>query len=249
MNWLGASNWQIVLSVGTPVAVALILFALEARGRLAAALQTPLGLVGPYFTSVAILFGLISALLMSDVWLKETAARQSIQAEDAALRALFQIARINDLPALAPLLKAYVAAAAKENPHSRAEPGARTRTDRAYEAIVSSVTHAYGLDGANRAFILSTAGELRRARDRRLYLADDETVGIKWLSIILLGALTQIAIMLVHTGNRRAVRVSVAVFTVAFTFCLAIVAVFDTPFETTLADEPEQTFNRTLEAF
>jgi hypothetical protein len=249
MRWLDPSSWQIILSVATPVAVALILFALEARGPLAPALQKPLGLVGPYFASVAILFGLVSALLMSDVWQKDNAARQSVQAEDDALRALFQLARANDLPELAPLLKAYAAAAAKENPYSRAAPDARQKTDRAYEAIVSSVSQAHGLESSTRTFLLSTAAEMRRARDRRLYVADDETVGIKWLSMIVLGALTQIAILLVHTGSRPAVRVSVSLFTIAFTFCLLIVAIFDTPFEVTLANEPGGTFKQTLEEF
>lgn len=247
MNWLGPSSWQIILSVATPVAVALILFALEARGPLAPSLQKSLGLVGPYFTSVAILFGLMSALLMNDVWQKDNAARQSVQAEDDAMRALFQLARANALPELTPLLKTYAAAAAKENPYSRAAPDARQNTDRAYEAIVSTLSNAYGIESATRIFLLSTAAEMRRARDRRLYVADDETVGIKWLSIIVLGALTQVAVMLVHTGSRTAVRVSVALFTVAFTFCLLIVAVFDTPFEVTLANEPGKTFHQTLE--
>lgn len=247
MGWLESSHWQIVLSVAMPVAVALLLFALEARGPLAPFLQKSLGLVGPYFTSVAILFGLMSALLMNDVWQKDNAANQSVQAEDDAMRALFQLARANDLPELSSLLKTYAETAAKENPHSRAAPDARQQTDRAYEAIVSSVSHAYGVEGATRSFILSTATEMRRARDRRLYLADDETVGIKWLSIIVLGALTQIAILLVHTGSRRAVRVSVSLFTVAFTFCLLIVAIFDTPFEVTLVNEPGRTFHQTLE--
>jgi hypothetical protein len=249
MSWLVTSNWEIALSVATPVAVALILFALEARGPLAPALQKSLGLVGPYFASVAILFGLMAALLMNDVWQRDNMARQSVQAEDDAMRALFQLARANDLPELAPLLEAYAAAAAKENPYSRALPDARQKTDRAYEAIVSTLSQPHGLESSVRTFLLSTAAEMRRARDRRLYVADDETVGIKWLSIIVLGALTQIAVMLVHTGSRQAVRVSVTLFTVAFTFCLVIVAIFDTPFEVTLADEPGRTFHQTLEEF
>jgi hypothetical protein len=67
--------------------------------------------------------------------------------------------------------------------------------------------------------------------------------------MIVLGALTQIAILLVHTGERTAVRISVSLFTVAFTFCLLIVAIFDTPFEMTLVNEPGKTFNRTLGEF
>lgn len=246
MDWFFVSGWQIVLSLLTPLAVALLIVILEKRGPLAPALQRTTGLVGPYFTSIAILFGLFAALLMTDVWRKESAAWQSVQAEDDALRAIVQLARANDFEAdLVPEIKAYIAAASRENPYSRAAPTARDDTDRAYEALLRQAIHVPGLDGPTRTSLLATFGELRRERDHRLFLADDETVSIKWVSILVLGALTQIAIMLVHVGNRRAIRVSVGLFTVAFTFCLVMVAVFDTPFELLLSNEPGQTLNQT----
>ncbi|HEY6984085.1 hypothetical protein [Reyranella sp.] len=239
------STWEIVLSVITPVAVAVLIVALEAHGPLAPALQKTTGLVGPYFTSVAILFGLFTALLMNDVWQKDTAARQSVQIEDDALRAVIQLARVNGLEAgLVPRLKSYVAAAGGENPYSE---GRREKTDAAYAALLAAATHAAGVDTVARTTLLGALTELRQARERRLSLADRATTVIKWLSILVLGALTQIAIMLVHIGNRRAIRVSVGLFTVAFTFCLVIVALFDTPFELALAKEPGATLNRTIE--
>ncbi|WIM10977.1 hypothetical protein [Enhydrobacter sp.] len=239
------STWQIVLSIVTPLAVALLILTLEARGPLAPALQKTTGLVAPYFTAVAILFGLFAALLMSDVWEKDNAARQSVEIEDDSLRAVIQLARVNGVSAaLLPRIKAYVAAASGENPY---RDGAREKTDAAYEALLAVASHADGLDTTARTALLGALTELRHARDRRLYLADEGTTAIKWLSILILGALTQIAIMLVHIGNRRAIRVSVGLFTVAFTFCLVVVALFDTPFELALAHEPGATLNRTIE--
>jgi hypothetical protein len=239
------STWQIVLSIVTPLAVALLILTLEARGPLAPALQKTTGLVAPYFTAVAVLFGLFAALLMSDVWEKDNAARQSVEIEDDSLRAVVQLARVNGVSAvLLPRIKAYVATASGENPY---RDGAREKTDAAYEALLAVASHADGLDTTARTALLGALTELRHARDRRLYLADEGTTAIKWLSILILGALTQIAIMLVHIGNRRAIRVSVGLFTVAFTFCLVIVALFDTPFELALAHEPGATLNRTIE--
>ncbi len=239
------STWQIVLSVVTPVAVALLILALEVRGPLAPVLQKATGLVGPYFASISILFGLVAALLMNDVWEKDSAARQSVQAEEDAVRAVIQFARVNGIEAmLAPQIKAYAAAAGAENPYSE---GTREKTNAAYEALLSVAVHASGLDTVARTSLLGALAELRQARDRRLYLADEGTTAIKWLSILVLGALTQVAIMLVHIGNRRAIRVSVGLFTVAFTFCLVIVAVFDMPFELALSHEPAATFGRTVE--
>jgi hypothetical protein len=247
MSWSFLFDREIVLSLLTPLAVALLIFILEKRGPLAAANHKTTGLVGPYFTSVAILFGLFAALLMTDVWRKESAAWQSVQAEDDALRAIVQLARVNDFEGeLVPEIKAYVAAASRENPYSNATPTARDDTDRAYEALLRQAIHVPGLDGPTRTSLLATFGELRRERDHRLLLADDETVSIKWVSILVLGALTQIAILLVHIGNRRAIRVSVGLFTVAFTFCLVMVAVFDSPFDALLADEPGRTLSQTI---
>ena len=241
------SNWQIFLSVVTPTVVAFLICLLERKGPLARSLQKPIGLVAPYFTVISILFGLVAALLMSDVWQKDIAAHQSVQAEDDAVRAILGIARINGIEATVVLdLKAYSAAAAKESPHSRAGKTARDDTDRAYQALLSTLSNAKALDAPVKANLLATATELRQARDRRLYLADDETAPIKWLSALVLGALTQVSLLLVHTGNRCATRVGIGLFTVAFTFCLVIIALFDQPFELVLSHEPGATLSRTL---
>ena len=242
------SNWQIFLSVVTPTVVAFLICLLERKGPLARSLHRPIGLVAPYFTVISILFGLVAALLMSDVWQKDIAAHQSVQAEDDAMRAVLSIARINGIEAaVVPDLKTYAAAAAKESPHARAAATAREDTDRAYQAILSTLSHAPGLDTPVKANLLATATELRQARDRRLYLADDETAPIKWLSALVLGALTQVALLLVHTSNRRAMRIGIGLFTVAFTFCLVIIALFDQPFELVLSHEPGATLSRTLQ--
>jgi hypothetical protein len=239
-------GWDIILSLATPFAVAALLFLLEKHGPWAKALQKPTKLVGPYFTAVAILFGLFTAQLMNDAWQKDNAAWQSVRMEDDALRAMIQLARINEQPTLLPIIKAYAVADAKEDPHSLA---ARNTTDAAYEALVDNITHAPTVDNSVRSFELATAGEMRRARDRRLYLTDDAVAPAKWFSILILGALTQLAILLVHTGSRSAVRVSVMLFTVAFAFCLVMVAIFDMPFETILFSEPATTLNATIKTF
>jgi len=247
MGGLGASDWEVVLSVVTPTFVAVLICLLEARGPLAPSIQRTTGLVGPYFTSVAILFGLFTTQLMSEVWQKENASRQTIDAEDDAMREIFRLTRVNGLEAMiVPHLKAYAESAIKENPYTHDGLEARATTDKSYEGLLSSVVRAPALEASNRAALMNATEELRRARDRRLYLADDATVPIKWLSIIVLGALTQIAILLVHVGNRRAIRASVGLFTIAFTFCLVIVAIFDTPFAGVLANEPGATVARTL---
>jgi len=247
MSWLTFSPWQIALSVVTPILVAVLVCLAETRGPLAAPLQKTTGIVAPYFTGIALLFALVTAQMLTEVWQKDNASRQSVQAEDDAIRALLHLARVHGVEAaVLPPIKAYIAAAAQENPFSRVGSKPRRATDRAYEALQGSLVAAPGLGEATRSVLLATGVELRRARDRRLYNADDQTAAIKWASVLVLGALTQIAIMLVHIGHRRALRVSVWFFTVAFAFCLVLIAVFDAPFEVALVHEPGTTLNRTL---
>jgi hypothetical protein len=247
MSWVAFSTWQIALSVVTPALVALLVCLAETRGPLAAPLQKTTGIVAPYFTGIALLFALVTAQMLTEVWQKDNASRLSVQAEDNAIRALMHLARVHGLEAtLAPPIKAYIAAAVQENPFSRVGSQPRLATDRAYEALQGVLVGAPGLGEQARGVLLATGVELRQARDRRLYLADEQTAPIKWASVLALGALTQVAIMLVQLGNRRAVRVTVGFFTVAFTFCLVLIAVFDAPFEVSLAHEPGDTLNNTL---
>ncbi|CAN5914549.1 hypothetical protein BH11PSE3_BH11PSE3_20720 [soil metagenome] len=58
------------------------------------------------------------------------------------------------------------------------------------------------------------------------------------LAIVIFGALTQVALMLVHIGQRPAMRVAVSLFTVALSACLIVMAIFDSPFDKILSDEP-----------
>jgi hypothetical protein len=247
MSWFAFSPWQIILSVVVPALVAVVVCLAETRGPLAAPLQKTTGIVGPYFTGLAILFALVASQMLTEVWQKDNAARLSVQAEDDAIRAMMHLARVHGLEAaIVPPIKAYIAAAARESPFSKVGSKPRDTTDRAYEALQGALARAPGLDVPARGTLLATGVELRHARDRRLYLADDQTTAIKWASVLVLGALTQIAIMLVHIGHRRALRVSVGFFTVAFAFCLVLIAIFDAPFEASLAQEPADTLNETL---
>ena len=49
-----------------------------------------------------------------------------------------------------------------------------------------------------------------------------------------------------HVDNRRAMRVTVGLFTIAFSFCLVVVAIFDAPFDIVLAGEPGTTLREAL---
>lgn len=243
-----ASPWDIAASALLPIGSALLIFLVEAKGPLSRHIRATKGVVAPYFGSVAVLFGLFAALLASDVWQKTNEAKGAVLAESHAVEALAYSARANQIgPLILPRLKAYADAASAEDPHSAAMGPARSETDKAFLDLLTTISQASGLDDSIRMGMLSAAHELLRAHGTRLNLANDVTAPIKWIAILVLGALTQIALLLVHVDNQRAMRAAIGLFTVAFSFCLVIVALFDAPFDIVLAGEPRASLKRTLD--
>ena len=242
-----ASAWQIALAALLPVFFYVLLFLAEAKGPLAKPIQECKGIVAPYFTAISILFGLFAALLAGDVWQKTNGAKWAVQAEGHAVHALAHLARAHGMgDVVLPQLRAYVEAASREQPHSGNLTQQHAATEKAYVDLLKTLSQLPA-DNVARNSLLTAAHELLSAHDNRLYYASDMTPPLKWLSIVIFGLLTQIALLLVHPGNRRASRVAVALFTVAFSFCLLVVAFFDAPFEVVLRDEPEKTMRAALE--
>lgn len=239
MSGLVASGLETGLSAALPVVVAMLIFIAEARGPLAASIHASRGIVAPYFTSVSILFGLFAALLVSDVWQKTNDAKHAVQVESDTVLVLAHLARANGIEgAVVPHLKAYATAASAEDPYSSDISNTRNETGKAYLALLTALSQAPGIEAPARTAMLTAARELLRAHDDRLTLANDVTAPIKWFAILVFGALTQIALLLVHVDNRRAMRVAVGLFTIAFSFCLVVVSLFDAPFDIVLAGEP-----------
>jgi len=242
-----ASGLEVGLSAALPFVVAFIIFLVEARGPLAQRIRASRGVVAPYFTSVSLLFGLFAALLVSDVWQKTNDARHAVQIEADTVLALAHFARANGLEAVVvPRLKAYATAASAENPYSDGIAGTRNETGKAYLDLLTTLSQAPGLEPPARVAMLAAARDLLRAHDDRLSLANDVTAPIKWLAILVFGAITQVALLLVHVDNRRAMRLAVGLFTIAFSFCLVVVAIFDAPFDIVLAGEPGSTLKEAL---
>jgi hypothetical protein len=230
---------QIGLSLIIPIGVALVLFALEASRLTGPALQSWRGVVAPYFVAVSTLFGLFGAILVSDVWQGANNAKRAVQMESSSIRDIHLMARAAGIEAaLLPRLRAYVKAASTEQPASTAIAVQRGETGKAYEALLREIASQTQLDTQMRTALLAGARDLLRAHEDRLHYASDFTAPIKWVAILVFGAITQIALMLVHVESRVPMRIAVGLFTVAFIFCLAIIAIFDAPFEFVLADEP-----------
>jgi hypothetical protein len=240
-------KWEILLSIFGPTLIALTLFTLEARGPLSKPIQASTGIVAPYFSSIAVLFSLFAALLAHDAWQKDAVARQIIDSEHDAIHALAALAVVNGVEAvIVPSLRTYVEKVSKLDPKSSVGGPAHNEATAAHRALMGSVVNAWGLEAASRTALLAATQQLLYLNNQRFHVATDEMSLPKWLSVLGLGAVTQIALMLVHVSNRRAMRVAVGLFTVAVTFCLLVISVFDDPYRLGLVDEPHASLHRIL---
>ena len=219
----------------------------ERRGPLAAPIQACKGLVPAFLPAIAVIFGLFAALLASDAWQKDTLARRILGEEVDAARVIAQFSRAAGIDGqVMPKLKAYLEASSKERHYTPTADAARAVTEKAYEELLAMVLRTPLADAASRATLIKGETDLKRAHDDRFYLAADHTVLIKWLSIVVFGALTQIALMLIHVGQRHHMYVVVGLFTVTFSACLIVVSIFDTPFDRILFDEPAASIREVL---
>ena len=71
---------------------------------------------------------------------------------------------------------------------------------------------------------------IRDSRADRLALASDRTNDIKWITVLIIGVITQLAIALVHLERPRAHGAGVVVFSVAAIVALGLIALQEHPF-------------------
>jgi hypothetical protein len=78
--------------------------------------------------------------------------------------------------------------------------------------------------------MLTAAVRVSTARSTRLSLSSDRTNDLKWISVLILGAITQIALALVHLERPRAMLSALTVFATGAIVALGLIALQEDPF-------------------
>ena len=90
--------------------------------------------------------------------------------------------------------------------------------------------HAFAANTSQRTR-LERALKIRSAHEDRLVLSNDRTVVTKWLAVLLLALITQIAIATVHLEKPRPQMAALFIFTLAAVSILGLLAIHEAPFE------------------
>jgi hypothetical protein len=217
-------GWSLILHALT--------FWLPSR-RWTASLQ---GVVAPFFTSVAVLFALLTGFLGNDVWIRNKEASRAVLVEGDGLKALntLSIAAVSDMSAIRTALRTYTHSVIADEWPRMENQESSPQTDAAMTALlreISNPTIARSASQAVHTAMLDTVLRVRNARAERLSLSTDRTNHVKWASVLILGAITLLAIALVHLERPRAQLAAVLVFASAAVVALSLIAAQEQPFE------------------
>jgi uncharacterized membrane protein len=189
------------------------------------------GVVAPYFTAVALMFGLSFGFLAAEVAQRNRLAWQAVVSEGNALATVRALAGEN--PVLAGAARDYAAAAIGEWPamgHGRADPAAAGALAHLLSTAAEPTIGGQRGSAVQAAVLTAASGRVAAARGDRLAIAADHTHSLKWLGVLLLGVLTQVGLLLVHLDKPRAMVAALFVFSVAMVVALGLVAAQELPF-------------------
>ena len=234
-TWLAWPVFAVFASLfAVYLSVAAILVWLSFRSPVSPFIQTLKGVVAPFFSSTAVIFGLLIAFLANDIWDRNKQAERIVAIESETLIALYSLgaASGSDNPRLRTAIRAYVSAVIDDEWPRLALQQRSTKTDGAMNSLLQEVAlPSSAKDASVQRTMLDMALKVHTAHEDRIALANDRTVATKWLAVLLLALITQISIAVVHLDKPRPQAAALGIFTVAAVLLLGLLAVHEAPFE------------------
>jgi len=225
--------WLTVLFLAIPLATAAVLQWISQHSPLAPYLKSYGGVVGPFFVSVGLLFALFATFLAADIWDRINVSNRSLELEVSALQSLRQLS--SAIGETGETIDAAVSDYVNMTLNEEWNDGGRERSkavDDALGRLASAIIDPRIADVAGTAAqsaLLTCFHELREARATRFHIATTHSDPYKWATVILLGVLTQIALVFCHIGDRKAQAVALLLFSTGFAITLIALGVHERP--------------------
>jgi uncharacterized membrane protein HdeD (DUF308 family) len=214
-------------------AIYLVVFAL-AKGRRAQAFKAvSSGLLPP----MGLLFGLLVGFLAAQVWNNVDRAELTVDREASALRSVDLLTEAfpgEPRTRMRILLRRQIEEAVSEEWPAMAR-GEATLTvvpdalDDGLRLALGLTPRTEGQKTAQREIVASLQNALD-ARRQRIILSESSVNWIKWTGVILVGALTLLAIAFVQSDNRLSAAIALWLFASAAACALVLIASQDRPF-------------------
>jgi hypothetical protein len=226
---------QILLLAAVYLITGTVMHLLSFHGPMGRWVRSFRGIVGPFFTSVTVIFALLAAFIANDVWRRDTEAAQIVRAEADALLSLYYLTpeTAPDAAVVHNRIRAYTESIIRQEwPRMYAGDGA-PETEAVLDALFQEILGRSAGDASNSAIErarIDIALKLRTIRANRLSLAADRTDELRWSILLILAVMAQFAIAAVHLERPRPQIAALAIFSGAVVIALGLVAVQERPF-------------------
>jgi hypothetical protein len=193
-----------------------------------------IGIAGPFFASVAVLFGLFSAFLANDVQHRNAEVNAAIFREADGLRTIL---RLDEALGAAGNQVTAAAVGYVQSVLTKEWPAMQKRVSAAEDlGALRNLTFAMlapeliaALPTSVHQAMLQGLLEVRQARLERLALTAGGIEPMNWLAMLILGVLTQIAVAVVQLERLRPQALALFVFTTAFAATVVLIGFGERP--------------------
>lgn len=190
--------------------------------------------VAPFFTAVTTIWALSLGFAAADLWGVRSQAEQAASAERSSISRLHGMSERDalDAPQLREALAAYVGAVAQAEWGETANAQPAEEVERALQSMRLAIIELArtGTPPALMAKMAQDFDELQDARNTRLAIGVSSVSEYKWYLVLVLTVMSMIAIAAVHADRPPAGRWALAIFAVAATASLWILALYANPY-------------------
>jgi len=201
------------------------------------------GVAPPLFGVVGLLFGLLTGFLASDINDNNIQAARAVGAETNALYEVrtLSVASASDMADIRDALREYIRSELQDEWPTMGSFGRSVKTESAFGNLLRQVSDpriAREAGNAVHAALLSAVSRAGLARSQRIAISTNSTNTVKWITVFVLAAITQLAIGLVHVERPRAQITALTLFTLALVAALGFMAIQEWPFAGPLQVKP-----------
>jgi hypothetical protein len=194
-----------------------------------------IGIAGPFFASVAVLFSLFAAFLANDVQHRNAEAEAAVFREADGLRTILRLGEALGAagnPVRVAALGYADAVLTKEWPEMEKFGGVTEDLGalRSLTLALLTPTLTTAAPPAVHQAMLDGLIQVRQSRLVRLTLTAGISNPMNWLAVLVLGVLTQIAVAVVQLERMRPQALALFVFTAAFAATVVLIGLSERPF-------------------
>jgi hypothetical protein len=189
--------------------------------------------VGPYFASISIIFALFLAFHGADIWGNKSRAEHAFIDAGTAIKRLDDLMSPEqlDLAAARSSLAHYLRHVFRDEWRTARNGQASEQADQAFRTLQQQVVAAEaGLPPASAGLLHGLLNEVARTRSARLWVGGNHTEGISWITALVLGLLTHLAIASIHLDKPRAGAIALALLSLTTTVAYWSLGVVDNPY-------------------